>query len=208
MPVLYVAVGRRLGYPLKLVTAKGHLFARWDGAERFNIEGTNRGLNCHEDGYYQTWPIPLSAAEAKSGHYLKSLTVDEELGLFLSTRGQCLLHNGRLGTARQAFARAAQLAPHWPEHAWMLARVNAESGNTTGLARAWPTSDGSGDPRLATTAAGYLSREAREAFDAQAEYAETINRQNRELMAAREGPRRMPVHQTQAYPPTQPSHIP
>jgi hypothetical protein len=37
MPVAYVAVGRRLGYPLKLVTAKGHLFARWeslDGKER------------------------------------------------------------------------------------------------------------------------------------------------------------------------------
>lgn len=26
LPVLYVAVGRRLGYPLKLVTTKGHLF--------------------------------------------------------------------------------------------------------------------------------------------------------------------------------------
>ena len=31
MPVLYVAVGRRLGYPLKLVAAKGHLFARSEG---------------------------------------------------------------------------------------------------------------------------------------------------------------------------------
>jgi hypothetical protein len=30
MPVLYVAVGRELGYPLKLVTTKGHLFVRWD----------------------------------------------------------------------------------------------------------------------------------------------------------------------------------
>jgi hypothetical protein len=33
LPVLYVAVGRQLGYPLKLVTAKGHLFVRWEGAE-------------------------------------------------------------------------------------------------------------------------------------------------------------------------------
>src|SRR5262245_61608540 len=29
MPVLYVAVGRRLGYPLKLVQTRGHLFFRW-----------------------------------------------------------------------------------------------------------------------------------------------------------------------------------
>ena len=29
MPVMYVAVGRRLGYPLKLVATKGHVFVRW-----------------------------------------------------------------------------------------------------------------------------------------------------------------------------------
>jgi len=31
LPVLYVALGRQLGYPLKLVATKGHLFVRWDG---------------------------------------------------------------------------------------------------------------------------------------------------------------------------------
>jgi hypothetical protein len=30
MPVLYVALGRRLGYPVALVTTKGHLFVRWE----------------------------------------------------------------------------------------------------------------------------------------------------------------------------------
>ncbi len=46
MPVLYVAIGRRLGYPLELVTTKGHVFACWeDSNDRFNIEGTNEGLN-------------------------------------------------------------------------------------------------------------------------------------------------------------------
>src|SRR5208337_1682697 len=30
LPILYVAVGRRLGYPLKLVRTAHHLFARWD----------------------------------------------------------------------------------------------------------------------------------------------------------------------------------
>src|SRR6516225_11983135 len=33
MPVIYVAVGRRLGYPLKLVETRGHLFVRWDDPE-------------------------------------------------------------------------------------------------------------------------------------------------------------------------------
>ena len=67
MPVLYVAVGRRLGYPLKLATTKGHLFARWDGLdhsypawrERFNIEGTH-GFSSYPDDYYKTWPFKLT----------------------------------------------------------------------------------------------------------------------------------------------------
>ena len=43
MPVLYAAIGRRLGYPLKLVTTKAHLFLRWeDGQERFDLETTVR----------------------------------------------------------------------------------------------------------------------------------------------------------------------
>jgi hypothetical protein len=52
MPVVYVAVGRRLGYPLRLVVAHGagfgHFFARWDDphGERLNIEATAQGLSC------------------------------------------------------------------------------------------------------------------------------------------------------------------
>ena len=30
MPVLYAAISRRLGYPIKLVLAKQHVFCRWD----------------------------------------------------------------------------------------------------------------------------------------------------------------------------------
>jgi hypothetical protein len=32
MPVVYVAIGRPLGYPLKLVEGRGHVFIRWDDA--------------------------------------------------------------------------------------------------------------------------------------------------------------------------------
>ncbi|MFN0066642.1 MAG: hypothetical protein ACKVYV_03300, partial [Limisphaerales bacterium] len=41
LPVLYVAVGRRLGYPLRLVATRSHLFVRWDGmGERFNVDAS------------------------------------------------------------------------------------------------------------------------------------------------------------------------
>jgi regulator of sirC expression with transglutaminase-like and TPR domain len=114
MPVLYVAVGRRLGYPLKLVSSKAHLFARWesaDGKDRFNIEATNQGLNCFPDDYYHKWPVPLTADEIARGEYLKSLSPAEELAVFLSTRGHCLETAGKLAEAQVSYAHAHALVP-------------------------------------------------------------------------------------------------
>src|SRR5436190_21974223 len=84
MPVLYVALGRRLGYPLKLVTTKGHLFVRWESpTERFNVDATGQGMNRYDDDYYRNWPFPLTEAEIKEHGYLKSLNAAEELAVFL-----------------------------------------------------------------------------------------------------------------------------
>jgi hypothetical protein len=62
LPVIYAAVGRRLGYPLKLVSTNCHGFVRWDqpGGERFNIEVNDTGLNCDPDGYYRTGRYAVS----------------------------------------------------------------------------------------------------------------------------------------------------
>ena len=115
MPVMYVAVGRRLGYPVSLVLAKTHIFARWDdGTERFNIEGTNPRFDDHPDSYYRKWPYPISDAELKLGWYLKALTPADELAVFLQNRAYCLMDNGRFKDAQLAFARSYQLAPQNP----------------------------------------------------------------------------------------------
>ena len=54
MPVLVIAIRRRLGYPLKLVRAKGHLFTRWEAAgDRFNIETSGQGLAVYSDSRYR-----------------------------------------------------------------------------------------------------------------------------------------------------------
>jgi len=112
---MYVAIARRLGYPLKLVLAKTHIFARWDdGQERFNIEGTNPRFNYHPDSYYRKWPHPISDAELKQGWYLKPLTPAEELAVFLQNRAYCLMDNGRFKEAQLAFTRSCQLAPRNP----------------------------------------------------------------------------------------------
>jgi hypothetical protein len=115
MPVLYVAIGRRLGYPVTLVSAKDHLFVRWQrsgtsGHE--NIEGTSRGFTFHPDDYYQNWR-GITEADIKSGVHLKSLTPAQELAIFLMTRGGAFQYHKRLPEAAVAYAHAGTL---WPEN--------------------------------------------------------------------------------------------
>jgi hypothetical protein len=102
---------------MKLVLAKTHIFARWDGfktGERFNIEGTNAQFADHPDSYYRNWPDKITNEEMKRGWYLKPLTPAEELTVFLHNRGCCLMDNGRFAEAKAAFAVAARLAPQDP----------------------------------------------------------------------------------------------
>jgi hypothetical protein len=80
MPVFYVAIGRRLGYPLKLERAKGHLFARWDeGSRSFNIECTSVGFVSHTDDEYRTWPATFTPEEEKSESYTLEYQTDHRM---------------------------------------------------------------------------------------------------------------------------------
>lgn len=114
MPVVYVALGRRLGYPLRLVTTHAHLFARWDepGGECFNIECTSRGLHTYPDEPYLNWPRKVEPRWVQEGCYLKSKTPREELSLHLETRACCWRHNGCFREAAQAFAWEYAVSPH------------------------------------------------------------------------------------------------
>ena len=118
MPVMYVAIGRRLGYPLKLVTTKGHVFVRWDGKdhpnpawrERFNMEGTN-GFNSFPDDYYKTWPFKLTDREVKANGYLASLTPRQEFAQFLAARGHCGTDHGQPAFAASCYENACGYDP-------------------------------------------------------------------------------------------------
>jgi len=123
MPVMIVAVGRRLGYPLRLVTTKGHIFVRWNGRghpdpawrERFNIEVTH-GFSSYDDDYYRSWPAKLTDADIRDNHYLASLTPAEELAEFLAARGHCNLDNGQVGLAAWCYENAYRYNPKKPDY--------------------------------------------------------------------------------------------
>jgi hypothetical protein len=117
LPVVYAAVGRRLGYPLKLVHAKagqiGHVFVRWDerGGERFNIEAMSKGLNCYPDDHYRTGVYAISPEVERAGCLLQSLNRREELAGFLAERGCRWRDFGRLRQAANSIAWATAVAP-------------------------------------------------------------------------------------------------
>lgn len=117
-PVLYAAIGRRLNYPLRLVTSPRHLFARWDepGGERLNLECTSTGFFSHPDEYYLRWPKVATPEEVYGTYFLKSLTPREELSGFLMKRGFCLAYNDRFREAVESVCYSIELAPHHRLH--------------------------------------------------------------------------------------------
>ncbi len=123
LPVLHVAIGKRLGYPMHLVAAKGHLFARWDDGKgvRVNLESSSAGgFVTHPDQHYRTWPLPISEFEELEGHYLKNLSTKECLAVFLSIRSTCHSAKGKLPEATLAASQAIYLAPNVGEFAFAL----------------------------------------------------------------------------------------
>jgi hypothetical protein len=115
LPVMYVAVGRRLGYPLHLVATKGHLFARWDdGAGTImNIEAANSGgFTTNSDDHYRNWPRRISKEEETARGYLKNLSAKEAFANFLTIRSAALQAAGNLPESAFAAASAYRLAPN------------------------------------------------------------------------------------------------
>ncbi len=127
LPVVYVAVGRRLGYPMKLALAKGpkafHCFARWEGEERFNIEGTNHGLTCHPDDYYRSGLYATTSEEESECQLLRSMTPADELAMFLKERSLYLDETGRSGEAVDAMGWAAALVPANRRMNWLFDKM-------------------------------------------------------------------------------------
>ena len=128
MPVMYVAVGRRLGYPLKLVQTRGHLFARWDDPdgkcfgfpETFNVEGAGEGIASYDDEHYKTWPEPWTEIDEAEGWYLKSMTPLRGAGIVSG-------NPRRLLDRQRSTGRSVQKLMHGPAQSLRATNVTSKS---------------------------------------------------------------------------------
>jgi hypothetical protein len=113
LPVVYAAVGRRLGYPLRLVSARSHCFVRWGvpGGERFNIEVNAKGTDAPPDDHYRKGRYEVTPEQERAFCFLRSKTPRMELAYFMAQRAHCWLDLGRHKEAAESFAWAWVLGP-------------------------------------------------------------------------------------------------
>ncbi|MGB0416274.1 MAG: hypothetical protein ACPGKS_05460 [Coraliomargarita sp.] len=125
LPVLYTAIGRRMGYPLELVQGRKHLFFRWDGqGERFNCEVTIDRMSTPPDEHYSTDTYdPLTEEDLASGVYLRNITNIEALAQFMSLRSVCFFVNGKREEAYECAKHAHRLMPEDPSIARSMEEI-------------------------------------------------------------------------------------
>jgi tetratricopeptide (TPR) repeat protein len=116
LPTFAIAVGRRLGYPLKLVLVPNHTLYRWeDGDEVFNLQHTEAGGEVQPDEYFHEWPYKWREAEFRmnqlTGVWLRSMNPKQEVSKFLCNRANFLRDIGRYDEALEAIDAAERFNP-------------------------------------------------------------------------------------------------
>ena len=113
LPVLFVALARRLGYPVRLAMTRSHLYCRWeDDRESFNMEISGEGVDDPPDGFYMGPPFSPSKDEIRREGLLRALTNKEALGVFLETAGLNQEANDNLPRAVECYERALRCRPN------------------------------------------------------------------------------------------------
>jgi hypothetical protein len=113
-PILIVAVGQELQYPIKLASAPGHFYAAWDdGKTKFIIQDcTGNATPLTEDQFRKFFSA--TDVEIKEGSFYHEYTQPEVLAVFLQARGNVLEHMGMPHHATLAYAAAHRFAPDTP----------------------------------------------------------------------------------------------
>jgi hypothetical protein len=124
LPILYAAVGRRLTYPIKLVTTRSHMFCRWESpTERFNIEASGEGISFFPDEHFRSGRFAMPMPTILMCGYLQSLTPKEEVAGFMVQRAECWMQEKNYGEASAAFAWGAELDPRREQHMFLTGQA-------------------------------------------------------------------------------------
>ena len=137
MPVLYIALGEALGYPIKGVNVGDHFFCRWDGKGYVsNIEPTGGGGWSPDEDYIRD--MKVTKEQLASGAYMRSLSKREVIGNFFFARASHYAATGRPNHALEDFKRVVACNPRDVDGYPNLARLAAQRARTFGKAVSLP----------------------------------------------------------------------
>ena len=116
LPLLYIAVGQRLGYPVYPVAAPDHMFVRYVDANftEQNIETSSGGKYISDQTYIQNFLV--SKRGLKSGSYMRTMTYREFLGKMLAASAAFHGRNGETHKVIAYLEKATQLDPRTAAH--------------------------------------------------------------------------------------------
>lgn len=115
MPLLYIAVAQRLGWPIYPVIIPDHVFARYVDPtfDRQNIETTSGGKYSPDESYVADFFI--SAKGIKNGNYLKTLSYREFLSEMLVANAMVFGERGEGNRGIAYLEKALELNPRLPD---------------------------------------------------------------------------------------------
>lgn len=126
LPMLYMAIAQRLGYPVYAVHAPEHSFLRYvdpslpGGA--INIEVSGRQISWLSDAGYAHW-LNINDRAIKSGAFLRTLTRRQWLGLLLEENAVVFSKAGYWDRAILYVKKAQELDPQDPYYPKNLAQA-------------------------------------------------------------------------------------
>lgn len=122
LPLVYLAVAQRLGYPIYPVIVPQHAFLRYVDPNYIlqNIEPTYKGFYGSDETYIETFHI--TPKQIKTGSYLRTLAYREYLGEMIACNGEYWYKHGDYERGLYYTAAARRLFPKSPDICKMYGR--------------------------------------------------------------------------------------
>ena len=113
LPVLYAALGQRVGYPVAVAHTWEHFYCVWgEGPSSFCFEAAGNGFEKRSHNYYRNFLRPVTSHDEQANGFLRRLSYRELFAHFADQRSNCLQEQFRFDEALEANFLAHRLAPH------------------------------------------------------------------------------------------------
>ena len=131
MPMLYLAVAQRLGYPIYPVAAPDHLFLRYvlPNGNYYNIEATGEGGQSPDEAYIKEFGVKARALQM--GGYMRTMTHREFLADMLLENATELSRQAKYDKAIEYLERAIIINPKFPDYYYALGTLYSTKGRNS-----------------------------------------------------------------------------